>query len=68
MNRPTLNAVPLPKQWPPENGVYITIDLDSWDERSAAAYKCGVTILEVTELDGEERIVRAWQKPTGITP
>ena len=64
--------------------MYITISPGQWDGLHKAAYDAGHTLLEIEEVDGQEKAVRAYRRhnvggqaresdercsaPTGSTP
>ena len=68
MKRPTLNAAPIPRKVPPEDSPFMLITLGDWHKGAETAYERGALLLEIEDLDGEERVVRAWKKPAEATP
>lgn len=62
LHRPKLDPTPLPKVFPEPGGQYITCSPGQWDVLLKGAYESGWTLLEIEEVNGEERAVRAWKK------
>jgi hypothetical protein len=62
MKRPKLNQVPLPNPFPIPGERYITMSPDQWDVLLKASYDRGWTLLEIEEVNGEEKCVRAFKK------
>ena len=65
MTRPQLNEVPLPNPFPEPGKVYITVSPGQWDGLCKAAYDGGHTLLEIEEVDGQEKAVRAYRRHNG---
>ena len=42
---------------------FITCSPGQWDTLLNAAYESGWMLLEIEEVNGEEKAVRAWKKP-----
>jgi hypothetical protein len=59
--RPLLTSVPLPESFLPGK-CYITCSPGQWDALLAASYERGSMLLEIEEINGEEKAVRAYQK------
>lgn len=66
MKRPTLEAIPLPKTFLEPGEFYITCSPGQWDMKLQAAYDAGWTLLEIEEVRGVEKAVRAWKKTSGF--
>ena len=62
MIRPELNQVPLPNPFPVKGECYMTVSPGQWDELLNEAYNRGWTLLEIEEVAGEEKCVRAFKK------
>jgi hypothetical protein len=62
MNRPSLNQVPLPIQFPEPGKIYCTMSRGQWDALLSVVYKEGGTLIEIEEINGEEKVVRAYRK------
>lgn len=60
--RPKLNEVPVPNPIFERGKVYITVSPGQWDNLIKAFYEAGKTLLEVEEVNGKEKIVRAYRK------
>lgn len=61
--RPELNEVPIPENPFQPGTVSATIRPGQWDNLIKAMYEHGHLLLEVETVNGEETIVRAYQKP-----
>ena len=61
MTRPKLNEVPLPEFFPERCKVYVTMSPGQWDGLLKEAYRRGHTLLEIEEVNGEEKAVRAYR-------
>lgn len=62
MKRPKLNPVPLPNPFPQPGAKCITMSPGQWDGLLQAAYEMHWMLFEVEEVDGEEKIVRAFKR------
>lgn len=62
MKRPKLTQVPLPNPFPAPGHLYITMSRGQWDKLLELSYDHGWTLLEIEEVDGEEKCVRAFKK------
>lgn len=61
MLRPKLDWAPVPELLQPGK-CYITCNPGQWDNFLNEAYQNGWTLLEIEEVDGREKPVRAWKK------
>ncbi len=64
MKRPQLTEVPLPNTFPEPGARYMTVSPGQWDALLDEAYKTGWTLLEIEEVDGCEKAVRAYRSNT----
>jgi hypothetical protein len=62
MKRPELEPTQLPNPFPEPGGLYITMSPGQWDRLLEGAYNQGWTLIEIDEVNGEERAVRAFKK------
>ncbi len=62
LKRPKLDSTPLPNPFPEPGAQYITCSPGQWDAMLKGAYESGWTLLEIEEVKGEEKAVRAWKK------
>ena len=61
MTRPKLNEVPIPANPFQPGTLTITVSPGQWDNLIKAAYEGGHLLLEIEEVNGEERAVRAYR-------
>lgn len=61
MKRPKLNEVPIPENLFQPGTITITVSPGQWDNLIKAAYDRGHLLLEIEEVNGEERAVRAYR-------
>ena len=61
--RPALVPHPIPNPFPQPGMQFITCSPGQWDTLLNAAYESGWMLLEIEEVNGEEKAVRAWKKP-----
>lgn len=70
--RPILNEVsvptlahqpPLPKIFAEPGEPYITCLPGEWDAMLKLAYTAGWTLLEIEQVNGEQKVIRAWKQP-----
>jgi len=61
MNRPQLNELPMPIQYPERGRVYITMSPGQWDILLDEAYKAGHTLLEIEDVCGYETITHVYR-------
>jgi hypothetical protein len=62
MKRPNLESVPLPNPFPVPGECYITCSPGQWDRVLQEAYNRGWMLLEIEEIDGQEKAVRAFRR------
>lgn len=67
MKRPPLDSRPLPTLFPEPRMNYMTCSPGQWNHTLQAGYDRGWTLLEIEEVNGEEKAVRAWKKKD-VTP
>lgn len=64
MKRPKLNEVPIPTNPFQPGCVCITISPGQWDALIKTMYDRGHLLLEIEEVNGQEKVVRAYRKPS----
>jgi hypothetical protein len=62
MRRPKLEPTSIPVPFPEPAGLYMTMSPGQWDMFLQNAYDMGWTLLEIEEVDGEEKAVRAFKR------
>lgn len=63
MTRPQLNEVPIPGNPFAPGTLSITVSPGQWDNLIKAMYEGGHLLLEIEEVNGKEKCVRAYCKP-----
>lgn len=61
MTRPKLNEIPIPADLFKPGTLSITVSPGQWDNLIKAFYEEGHLLLEIEEVNGEERVVRAYR-------
>ena len=61
MKRPLLESIPLPDPFPEPGKPYMTMSPGQWDLLLQRAYDRGWTLLEIEEVDGQEKAIRAFK-------
>jgi hypothetical protein len=61
MKRPTLNEIPIPENPFLPGTLTITISPGQWDEMIKQIYERGHLLLEIEEINGCQKVVKAYQ-------
>jgi hypothetical protein len=62
MTRPKLNEIPIPENPFQPGTITITVSPGQWNTMLKAAYEEGYLLLEIEEVNGEEKAVRAYRR------
>jgi hypothetical protein len=62
MKRPHLELAALPNPFPEPGALYMTMSPGQWDALLQNAYDRGWVLLEIEEVNGQEKAVRAFKR------